>query len=99
MAKEPLNNIVPVKKQIWEHVVTKQQFVIFSVSDDDALCALLDKDNDNAMTKLRVLVPLNKFFLWGNRGMAMVGTYSGKLPVVKGVPGQYNPRNKLFGAL
>lgn len=96
MARENINNIVPAKKQIWEHVVTKTQFVVLEIADDAAICMLLD---EGAATKLRVSIPLAKLAFRSNRGMAMVGQF-GKLPKVGvGEIGEYNPRNKNFGAL
>lgn len=104
MPKEPLNNVKLTKKQIWEHISSEQKFVILNIAEDvdDVLCALVEEGTESTLTQLRVLVPKEKFVHYGNRGMAMVGTYPGKLPSPSKrdrIPGTFNPRNKNFGAM
>ena len=99
MGRENINTHVPAKGQVWEHVKTGQQFLIITISNEMALCALLDKENENAVTKQRVLIPVGKFKFMGNRGLAYIADRKGKLPTPGKEAGEYNPRNVLFGAL
>lgn len=100
MAREKLNTIVIAPKQIWEHIRTEQQLLVLHVEESEKLayCAMLE---DNKITKLRVLVPLQKLMCWGNRGMMHVTNRKGKLPKLgdMGAYGAYNPRNANLGAV
>lgn len=100
MSSNTTDQTLPAKGQIWEHILTAQQLLVLSINDDnEALCALLDKDNDNAVTKLRVVVPCFKLKFRSNRGFALIGQRKGKLPAAGPGPyGAYNARRVLFGA-
>lgn len=98
MAYEKLNTLAPAPKQIWEHITTGEQVLILQIEGDQAFCAAL---SDGKVSSLRVVVPVDKFKCWGNRGMMFVTNRKGKLPKVGNMDeyGVFNPRNANLGAV
>ncbi len=90
-----LNTDIPAPRQIWEHHKTGLQLLIIRIRDGSALCAVLDHAG---VSNYRVVVPVDKFKCWGNRGMCFVRLRSGKAPTPGKHAGAYNTRNYLLGA-
>ena len=95
MGRKNLNVDTPAPRQVWEHYKTGHQLLILQIVHESALCALMDTAR---VTKNRVIVPLDKFKFWGNRGMFLVGKRTGKLPSLGTNAGAYNTRNAGLGA-
>jgi hypothetical protein len=92
---DKLNSVDPKPRQVWEHFKTEHRVLIISIKGDTALCALMDKGK---VSPKRVVVPLEKFKFWSNRGMFMVHERKGKLPTPGKDAGAYNTRNAHLGA-
>lgn len=100
MPRNQLNTSQPDVRQVWRHWISNIKLLIMDIDreTDEAVCCVLDAQDKP--TKLYLLVSLDKFKFYGNRGMVLEGKRGGSLPKIdKDVNlGVYNPRLQNLGA-
>jgi len=97
VGRNVLNLTQPEPRQVWQHVTSGATLLILTVDEIYGNCVLLNEAG--TASSLQVMVPLEKFKCYGNRGLRLIGSRKGVVPKLHPGIGEYNPRLLNLGAV